>query len=203
MSCKQDLMGQRFGRLTVIGVSESVAGRTAWQCRCDCGNITVVKSIYLTTGDTSSCGCLFLETSVAKGRAKKIDLTGQRFGRLLVTGRSSKPGSKGEICWECLCDCGTECPVSGGRLRRGLTQSCGCLKLELMRKRAPLIGCIVRRKKCRTCGILYPAIGPQKECSDKCRLRWHAEDEARRRGEAFRLHGASLGAELERRMDRE
>lgn len=59
---------------------------------------------------------------------KLIDLTGRRFGRLLVI---EKYGHKGKtVAWLCKCDCGTEVTVRGADLRRGVTQSCGCLHKE-------------------------------------------------------------------------
>ena len=60
---------------------------------------------------------------------KKIDLTGQRFGRLMVIeccGRS-KDGQKVYLC---KCDCGAETNVKSGNLLSGNTQSCGCLSAE-------------------------------------------------------------------------
>lgn len=58
----------------------------------------------------------------------KIDLTGQRFGKLLVIKDSGKRASNGGILWECQCDCGNIATVAGNNLRRKLnpTQSCGC-----------------------------------------------------------------------------
>ena len=59
---------------------------------------------------------------------KKIDLTGRRFGRLVVIcecGRSKH----GRVLWKCRCDCGNECIVNGGYLTNGDTKSCGCLKV--------------------------------------------------------------------------
>lgn len=57
-----------------------------------------------------------------------IDLTGQRFGRLLVLRRV---GSKGKSpTWYCKCDCGNEKIVSTSGLKSGNTQSCGCLRQE-------------------------------------------------------------------------
>ena len=53
-----DLTGQRFGKLTVLAPAENIGNRTAWLCRCDCGNLTVVKTYHLRDGHTSSCGCL-------------------------------------------------------------------------------------------------------------------------------------------------
>ena len=53
------LIGNRYGRLTVIGVSEKTRNRLSlWECKCDCGNIVLVDKNKLKTGHTSSCGCL-------------------------------------------------------------------------------------------------------------------------------------------------
>jgi hypothetical protein len=50
---------QRFGKLTVLKpVGKSKCGHILWQCVCDCGRITTVKSANLTTGNVKSCGCL-------------------------------------------------------------------------------------------------------------------------------------------------
>src|SRR6185312_5447733 len=56
--------------------------------------------------------------------AKALELTGQRFGRLVVIERviTDKPKSR----WECRCDCGKSTTVYGVDLRSGNTQSCGC-----------------------------------------------------------------------------
>lgn len=64
---------------------------------------------------------------------KLIDLTGQRFGRLVVIERMPK-GKHGEHAkWRCLCDCGNENVVVGTDLRSGHTQSCGCYCRDLNR----------------------------------------------------------------------
>ena len=55
---KIDLTGQRYGRLTVIKEAEKVNNRITWLCKCDCGNEVTIKSVYLRTGETQSCGCL-------------------------------------------------------------------------------------------------------------------------------------------------
>lgn len=60
---------------------------------------------------------------------KFIDLTGQRFGRLTVLGRSYT--RKGQLFWQCRCDCGNMCVVQGSLLRGGRTSSCGCLHDEM------------------------------------------------------------------------
>lgn len=65
--------------------------------------------------------------------SKRKDLTGQRFGRLLVTSCNEEVSRiKGRLCWNCVCDCGTERIVGGQDLKSGKTKSCGCLKKEFM-----------------------------------------------------------------------
>ena len=54
----KDLKGQRFGRLTVWKRIGTVGSRALWRCKCDCGNLTSVRSIDLLSGNTKSCGCL-------------------------------------------------------------------------------------------------------------------------------------------------
>lgn len=60
-----------------------------------------------------------------------IDITNQRFGRLLVLRKQHREGY-GEMYWVCKCDCGGETLVSGRNLRDGNCQSCGCLASELI-----------------------------------------------------------------------
>ncbi len=59
-----------------------------------------------------------------------IDLEGQTFGRLTVTGRAPAKGRKAQ--WVCVCACGNVKTVSGSHLRRGTTVSCGCKRREQM-----------------------------------------------------------------------
>lgn len=59
----KDLTGQRFGRLTVIDRADTQNSHVRWRCRCDCGNITIVKGIHLKNGHTKSCGCLIEEAT--------------------------------------------------------------------------------------------------------------------------------------------
>lgn len=56
------------------------------------------------------------------------DLTGQRFGRLVVIKRAAN--KKRAVCWECLCDCGKTHIVRSTELCSGKTKSCGCLNKE-------------------------------------------------------------------------
>jgi hypothetical protein len=52
------LHGQRFGKLTVLHhAGVTAAGKTLWQCACDCGGSAVVTTGTLRNGRSKSCGC--------------------------------------------------------------------------------------------------------------------------------------------------
>lgn len=61
--------------------------------------------------------------------SRKIDLTGQKFGRLTVIAEAGK-SKRGRILWHCVCECGNERIVVGENLRSGGTKSCGCFQRE-------------------------------------------------------------------------
>lgn len=60
---------------------------------------------------------------------KLIDLTGHRFGRLVVVERVGRTKS-GYILWLCQCDCGNTHTVESRNLNCGSVRSCGCLQYE-------------------------------------------------------------------------
>jgi len=60
---------------------------------------------------------------------KAIDETGNRHGRLTVVS-SAGTDKWGQKMWDCVCDCGGKCTVTGGNLRVGHTTSCGCVQTE-------------------------------------------------------------------------
>lgn len=128
-----DLTGQRFGNLVVLYRDESKPkGKGCpvyWTCKCDCGNITSVSRSNLRSGQIKSCGCL--SKKLLSQRTLK-DLTGQRFGRLVVLQRDeTKPKGHGhKVYWICKCDCGNIKSIMGEHLRDKTTQSCGCLQKE-------------------------------------------------------------------------
>ena len=63
---------------------------------------------------------------------KIIDLSGQRFGRLLVLEYDKESSLLyNKTYFKCLCDCGTIKSIPSSSLKRGDTQSCGCLRKEL------------------------------------------------------------------------
>ena len=54
---------------------------------------------------------------------RKLDLTGQRFGKLLVLGPAANIGTR--TAWRCRCDCGRETVVRAGNLTSGKVACCG------------------------------------------------------------------------------
>lgn len=67
-----------------------------------------------------------------------IDLTGQRFGRLVVVKRYGT--SRTDATWKCKCDCGMEFVTLGKSLRNGHTLSCGCLRSQKSKSRGTTHG---------------------------------------------------------------
>lgn len=140
MTALVDRTGLRYGRLLVLNREPNNCHRhTMWRCHCDCGNEVVVTNNGLRSKKTQSCGCRSKERT---SQARLHDITGKRFGRLIVLKRS---GSRhGEAGWLCQCDCGNEKIIPGYTLKHGKTRSCGCLATELLGKFAPTV------RKCKT-----------------------------------------------------
>lgn len=57
----------------------------------------------------------------------KLNLNGQRFGKLVVINEHSEKTSDGRILWFCKCDCGGEKITRADHLKNNLVKSCGCL----------------------------------------------------------------------------
>ncbi len=79
-----DLTGCKFGRLTVLYRIPSKDSEGAlWYCFCECGNYKEIKSTNLRYGHTKTCGCY-----------NRYDLTGQKFNKLTVIGKSENKNIK-------------------------------------------------------------------------------------------------------------
>ena len=75
-----EMVGKRFGRLTVIERSEnyhfmtgygSYGSKPVWRCICDCGNETYVVGSNLRQGYTKSCGCLQKERVAESNKRRR------------------------------------------------------------------------------------------------------------------------------------
>lgn len=65
--------------------------------------------------------------------SKPNDLTGRRFGRLIVLQRV-RNNQRGNTVWHCQCDCGKQVDVVGYSLTGGKSKSCGCLHSDIVSK---------------------------------------------------------------------
>lgn len=114
----RDRRGQKFGLLTIMG-QRRTGKTTLARCRCECGGEIEADISNVTRGTTRSCGCL---------RYVRMDLTGRRYGALIVEGPEGEApiGKAAEQLWRCLCNCGNRRVVRYGSLQKWVV-SCGCL----------------------------------------------------------------------------
>lgn len=132
-----DLTGRNFGKLTVLEEYKGTdKDRIHWVCQCNCVDKTklIVSTSNLTSGHTTKC-----QKCVARATSERclIDLTGERFGRLVVTGRAPNyvsPNGDTNTRWNCHCDCGNDIVVPQSGLRSQGTISCGCYRREVTSK---------------------------------------------------------------------
>ncbi len=135
----EDMTGQKYGLWTVLRQDLSDDNNSKrgarWICRCECGNEKSVLGYALRFGRSTSCGC-------QNGKNKIIDLSGQRFGKLVVVRMDDKDiNDHRGVRWICKCDCGNEISVLSGRLRSGQTKSCGCSRYDAKEYKKPdLVG---------------------------------------------------------------
>lgn len=128
---KINLIGQKFGRWTVLEQAESKNGNACWLCRCDCGTERIVMGKNLRSGRSKSCGCYLKEISSKQiteiNQKNALDLRGEKYGMLTPLEPTNKRLSS-SIVWKCRCDCGNITYVSVDNLRgQHPTKSCGCL----------------------------------------------------------------------------
>lgn len=94
---------------------------------------------------------------------KRTDLTGLRFGKLVVVSYSH---SKNGAIWSCICDCGSESVVPARSLNYGSTRSCGCGALAQAREN------VIRASVKRSTGI--PNIRKLKDLLHNMRMRCYS-----------------------------
>lgn len=97
-----NLIGQKFGRLTVIDSAKSRKrsnGKSMrfWLCQCECGKTTEVETNHLTSGHTKSCGCLHVDTAGTHGKCFANRMSHSPLWRTYwnMRNRCSNPNIKG------------------------------------------------------------------------------------------------------------
>jgi hypothetical protein len=114
-----EIIGAKFGKLTIIEFLDKISKRTRVRCLCDCGKHKDFDLQDIKRGSTTSCGCL----------KKDYDgLIGKRFNRLII---KSFDGVEDGLAYViAICDCGVEKRYLLASLKSGNTNSCGCFKVS-------------------------------------------------------------------------
>lgn len=111
------------------------------------------KVLFADAVSTSKRSCLVAELPIPckkkGGRKHFVDLTGKRFGKLLVI-KETGIDKWGSVLWECKCDCGNMYIARSGKLVQGRTTNCGCYTSELRSKSATKHGLLKHGIKPRT-----------------------------------------------------
>lgn len=130
----KDIVGNKYGHLEVIARADDYTDKNGvpkaaqFKCKCDCGNIKVIKAASLKSGHTQSCGCIRSKSMVG---VNLENLEGKVFGRWLVVTKLKprvEPSGRKATMWLCRCSCGNEQPVRASSLKNGSSKSCGCFK---------------------------------------------------------------------------
>lgn len=133
--------------------------RRIYLCECGCGEPTPLSDrTWAKYGMVKGQPLRFIKGH--NGVRNGVDLAGQRFGRLKVSGLAGRSAA-GNRLWSCLCDCGTTTEVHASSLVAGRTASCGCLKHESRN---------VRHGMCRETPEKHPVwlawVGMRQRCTD-------------------------------------
>ena len=96
-------------------------GRTAWLCKCDCGNYTTVQGTLLNKSRVISCGCL-------RDEEITIDITGKKFNHLTAICFDHVSEDK-RYYWKFRRNCGNEIIARKIYVTRGELKSCGCISI--------------------------------------------------------------------------
>lgn len=104
MSKALDLIGQRFGKLTVIEKTEkrNSSGQIIWKCQCDCGNFYEIDGSNLKRGRTIHCNQCKKE-DIKKYSPIKV---GDYINNKKILKKLKNNTSNGSFNWLCQCDCG-------------------------------------------------------------------------------------------------
>lgn len=117
---RENLIGQKFGHLTVIELDEQKTKkqhRTCWICECDCEDHTRLSVLATNLKKGNSTKCKYCRAE---------NLIGQKFNLLTVVKRVVD--EQDHVKWMCECECGNTIIVRADSLRSGHTKSCGCLQ---------------------------------------------------------------------------
>ena len=127
----ENIIGQKYGRLTIVDYIGIINGMATYRFQCDCGSVIDEPIIRIKNGNTRSCGCLHKEKASERWDKyrKEHDVIGKKFGRLTAlefVGIDNQMAT-----YRFQCDCGKIVVRSLHSVASGNTNSCGCLLDDL------------------------------------------------------------------------
>lgn len=154
----KDLIGNRYGNLTVVSLYKIGKHGKEYLCNCDCGNQTIQRGSSLTGGNVISCGCIRNEKVRKSGKNnlthyykdiydKNIHLNemkshiGEKYNKLTIIDckPNNRKNQRGYI-MICRCDCGNISRQVYSDLTSGNVKSCGCYQKEQASKTGSTVG---------------------------------------------------------------
>lgn len=181
MPAKINLIGQTFGKLTVIEETNERKNKSVvWKCRCDCGN-----ECYFSTKELRNDGiiqCKQCGTNRIITVNRRENPIGKTYNALTVIEATDKR-SGGKIIYKCKCQCGNIVYTNITDLKRGHTKSCGCQRTKYQ------VGDIINNReiiekigfdenktkgnfyykcKCLLCGNIYNSLAQSLDKSISC-----------------------------------
>ena len=152
MPAKINLIGQTFGKLTVLEETSKRKNKSViWKCQCDCGNIVEYSTKELRSDGLIQC------PKCGHNRDPRTQLTeniiGKKFNHLTVIDKTDQIQC-GKILYKCQCDCPEKTIIYVNRtdLQNNHTKSCGCITRKYK------TGDIVNNRQ-----ILFPILNKDKQ----------------------------------------
>lgn len=124
-AARKNLVGKRFGNLVVTDMIYEHKKPTRVKCVCDCGTEVERVATYLTSGETTSCGCVQKERA-SKANTKDFAGIVSDYGIELIS--RHKKNTRNVWLWNCKCFCGNTFVALPARVLNGHITSCGCAK---------------------------------------------------------------------------
>ena len=122
--CKRvkNIIGEKFGKLTVLSRAKNKSNRSAarWRCVCECGKEKEIYGSALIQGNSTSCGC----------STRHNFEVGNKFNKLTIIKPNCSRNKYLNLISECLCECGNKILLTNHQIASGKTKSCGCLRKD-------------------------------------------------------------------------
>lgn len=121
----KNIIGKKYGKLTVMSFVKVLNGDSRWLCKCDCGNMKELYGYNIKNGSTISCGCV--SKKVVAETLRDMSLLGKTIGYLSVIEFAGKD-SGNNLKWKVKCiNCNKEKFVIAPNLKKKRPIQCSCI----------------------------------------------------------------------------